>query len=102
MRVVYLVIILNQLEDIKKREYNIELVNIYNDKHEYLGICEKDTTHVIGAWHDVFTCLIFSPIRKTVILQIKNYSHNETIQMYAILKKCLELLNQFLRRMQNQ
>ena len=54
----------------------MEYLDIYNDNHEFLGVCEKKLTHKLGLWHDVFTCQIISPKRKTAVFQIKNHLHN--------------------------
>ena len=55
----------------------MEILNIYNDNYELLGTCEKKLAHKIGLWHEVFTCLVINPEKNTVIMQIKNHSHND-------------------------
>lgn len=54
----------------------MEYLDIYNDNHELLGVCEKKLAHKLGMWHDVFTCQIINPKTKTAIFQIKNHLHN--------------------------
>lgn len=54
----------------------MEYINIYNDNHKLLGECEKKLAHKVGLWHEVFTCQIINPIKKTAIFQIKNHNHN--------------------------
>lgn len=54
----------------------MEYINIYNDNHELLGNCEKGLAHKLGLWHEVFTCQIINPSKKTAIFQIKNHNHN--------------------------
>ena len=42
----------------------MEYLDIYNDNHELLGVCEKKLAHKLGMWHDVFTCQIINPKNK--------------------------------------
>ena len=55
----------------------MEYLDVYNDKHEHIGVCEKKLVHKLGLWHDVFTCQIINPKKKTMFFQIKNHSHND-------------------------
>ena len=54
----------------------MEYLDIYNDNHELIGSCEKKLVHKLGMWHEVFTCQIINPKKKTAIFQIKNHNHN--------------------------
>lgn len=54
----------------------MELLDIYNENHIYLGVCEKGLTHKLGLWHEVFNGIIVNKDKKTIILQIKNAKHN--------------------------
>ncbi len=54
----------------------MEYINIYNDNHELIGVCEKKLAHKVGLWHEVFTCQIINPKKKTAVFQIKNHNHN--------------------------
>lgn len=54
----------------------MEMLDIYNENHEKIGVCEKNLTHKLGLWHEVFTCLIINKKHKSIIFQIKNHLHN--------------------------
>lgn len=54
----------------------MEYLDIYNDNHELIGTCEKKLAHKLGMWHEVFTCQMINPKKKTAIFQIKNHLHN--------------------------
>ena len=54
----------------------MEYLNIYNDNHELIGECEKNLVHKVGLWHEIFTCQIVNPRKKTAVFQIKNHNHN--------------------------
>jgi len=54
----------------------MEMIDIYDENHIYLGNCEKSLAHKLGLWHDIFTCLIINKDKRTVFLQIKNHKHN--------------------------
>ena len=56
-----------------------ELIDIYTDNYEYLGVAEKKIAHKKGLWHRVFTCVILNSIKSTIYLQKKRpnqYSFN--------------------------
>ena len=36
----------------------MEIIDIYNENHEYLGKCEKELAHKLGLWHEVFNGII--------------------------------------------
>lgn len=55
----------------------MELIDIYNENHKYLGTCEKSLAHKLGLWHEVFNGIIVNKERKSVIFQMKNAKHNE-------------------------
>ena len=55
---------------------NQEFIDIYNEKEEYIGYCEKDKAHQVGLWHRTFNCLVINPRKKTVFFQYKNMEHN--------------------------
>lgn len=48
-----------------------EMIDIFNDRYEYLGTAGKKEAHAKGLWHRVFTCLIFSGDKRTMFLQRK-------------------------------
>lgn len=62
----------------------MELINIYNENHEYLGSCEKGLAHKLGLWHEVFNGIIVNKERKSVIFQVKNAKHNKVHNMDKI------------------
>lgn len=47
------------------------LIDIFNDRYEYLGVEDKKVAHAEGLWHRTFSCLAVSPTRRTVLLQKK-------------------------------
>ena len=53
------------------------LIDIYNENHEYVGICEKEFAHKLGLWHEVFNGIIVNKNKNSVIFQIKNAKHNK-------------------------
>lgn len=55
----------------------MELIDIYNENHEYLGKCDKVLAHKLGLWHEVFNGIIVNKNKNTVIFQIKNSDHNK-------------------------
>ena len=55
----------------------MELIDIYNENHEYVGICEKELAHKLGLWHEVFNGIIVNKNKNSVIFQIKNAKHNK-------------------------
>lgn len=55
----------------------MELIDIYNENHEHLGICDKNLAHKLGLWHEVFNGIIVNKNKNTVIFQIKNSTHNK-------------------------
>lgn len=54
----------------------MEMIDIYNENHEYLGICEKGLAHRLGLWHETFNGIIVNKKNKSIIFQIKNAKHN--------------------------
>lgn len=55
----------------------MELIDIYNENHEYIGKCDKILAHKLGLWHEVFNGIIVNKNKNTVIFQIKNSAHNK-------------------------
>lgn len=62
----------------------MEFIDIYNENHKYLGICEKGLAHKLGLWHEVFNGIIVNKENKSVIFQIKNAQHNQVHNMDKI------------------
>ena len=62
----------------------MELIDIYNENHQFLGTCEKGMAHKLGLWHEVFNAIIVNKENKTVIFQIKNAQHNQVHNMNKI------------------
>ena len=62
----------------------MELINIYNENHQYLGICEKGLAHKLGLWHETFNGIIVNKENKSIIFQIKNANHNRVHDMDKI------------------
>lgn len=54
----------------------MEILDVYNENHEYLGICEKELVHKLGLWHEVFNGILVNKTKNTIIFQIKNKNHN--------------------------
>ena len=55
----------------------IEFIDIYDEKGNLLGYCEKTQAHKLGYWHKVFGCLIYNSKKNKVFLQLKNPNHNK-------------------------
>lgn len=55
----------------------MEFIDIYNENHKYLGICDKGLAHKLGLWHEVFNGIIVNKENKSIIFQIKNAKHNQ-------------------------
>ena len=55
----------------------MELIDIYNENHEYVGICEKELAHKLGLWHEVFNGIIVNKNKNSIIFQIKIANHNK-------------------------
>ena len=49
----------------------MEFIDIYNENHKYLGVCEKGLAHKLGLWHEVFNGIIVNKENKSIIFQIK-------------------------------
>ena len=62
----------------------MELIDIYNENHKYLGVCEKGLAHKLGLWHEVFNGIIVNKAKKSIIFQIKNAKHNQIHNMDKI------------------
>ena len=62
----------------------MELINIYNENHKFLGVCEKALAHKLGLWHEVFNGIIVNKENKSIIFQIKNAKHNQVHNMDKI------------------
>lgn len=62
----------------------MEFIDIYNENHKYLGICEKGLAHKLGLWHEVFNGIIVNRENKSIIFQIKNAKHNQVHDMDKI------------------
>lgn len=62
----------------------MEFIDIYNENHKYLGVCEKGLAHKLGLWHEVFNGIIVNKENKSVIFQIKNAQHNQVHTMDKI------------------
>lgn len=55
----------------------MELIDIFNENHKYLGVCEKGLAHKLGLWHEVFNAIIVNKENESIIFQIKNAKHNK-------------------------
>lgn len=62
----------------------MELIDIYNENHKFLGVCEKELAHKLGLWHEVFNGIIVNKENKSIIFQIKNAKHNQVHNMDKI------------------
>ena len=45
----------------------MELLNIYNDREEFIGTATRKEVHSKGLWHKIFLCCIFRPNNKMLI-----------------------------------
>lgn len=54
----------------------MELLDIFNENFELIGVSPKDEVHKLGYWHQVFGCLFVDGSKKKVYLQYKNGQFN--------------------------
>ena len=48
------------------------LIDIFDDRYQHTGVCDKKTAHREALWHRTFSCLAINPTRRTVLLQKKS------------------------------
>jgi isopentenyldiphosphate isomerase len=49
----------------------MNLIDTFTDRYEHTGTEDKKIAHERGLWHRTFSCLVFDPVRQTVLLQKK-------------------------------
>lgn len=54
----------------------MEMLDIFDEEHNFLGTCNKTEVHQKGYWHQVFGCLLINSKKNKVYLQYKNSTHN--------------------------
>lgn len=54
----------------------MEMLDIFDENHQFLGIKSKKEVHEKGYWHQVFACLFIDSKQNLVYLQYKNNTHN--------------------------
>jgi 8-oxo-dGTP pyrophosphatase MutT (NUDIX family) len=62
----------------------MEMLDIFDKDHNYLGTCEKKEVHQRGLWHQVFACLLIDGQKNKVYLQYKNSGHNDVSNLNKI------------------
>lgn len=62
----------------------MEMLDIFDENHNYLGICEKKEVHRRGLWHQVFACLFIDSELNKVYLQYKSGGHNDVAHLNKI------------------
>ncbi|MGN0966111.1 MAG: NUDIX domain-containing protein [Candidatus Coprovivens sp.] len=62
----------------------MEMLDIFDKDHNYLGTCEKKEVHQKGLWHQVFACLLIDGEKNKVYLQYKNSGHNDVSNLNKI------------------
>lgn len=62
----------------------MEVIDIYDENHKYLGKCEKGLAHKLGLWHETFNGIIVNKKNKSIVFQIKNAKHNQVHDMDTI------------------
>lgn len=55
----------------------MEMLDVFDKEHNYVGVCEKKEVHKRGLWHQVFSCLFIDSQTNKVYLQYKNSGHND-------------------------
>jgi len=63
-------------EFLKRFSRDLEYISIYDELHNFKGVCEKRKAHKLGYWHDVVGVMIFNPVTRNVYFQLKNHKHN--------------------------
>ena len=54
----------------------MEMLDIFDENHQFLGTKSKKEVHEKGYWHQVFACLFIDSKQNLVYLQYKNNTHN--------------------------
>lgn len=62
----------------------MEMLDIFDENHNYLGTCEKKEVHQKGLWHQVFACLLIDSKKNKVYLQYKSSKHNDLSELNKI------------------
>ena len=62
----------------------MEMLDIFDKDHNYLGTCEKKEVHQRGLWHQVFACLFIDSELNKVYLQYKSSGHNDVAALNKI------------------
>ena len=62
----------------------MEMLDIFDQDHNYLGTCEKKEVHARGLWHQVFGCLFIDSELNKVYLQYKSSGHNDVAALNKI------------------
>ena len=62
----------------------MEIIDIFDENHNFIKKTDKKTAHEKGLWHQVFGCLFINSKKNTVYLQYKNSSHNELSDLNKI------------------
>ena len=62
----------------------MDMLDIFDKDHNYLGTCEKKEVHQRGLWHQVFACLLIDGQKNKVYLQYKNSGHNDVSNLNKI------------------
>lgn len=62
----------------------MEMLDIFDENHNYLGTCEKKEVHRRGLWHQVFACLFIDSELNKVYLQYKSGGHNDVAHLNKI------------------
>ena len=53
----------------------MEMLDIFDENHQFLGTKSKKEVHEKGYWHQVFACLFIDSKQNLVYLQYKNNTH---------------------------
>ena len=62
----------------------MEMLDIFDENHNHIGVCEKKEVHQKGLWHQVFACLLIDSKKNKVYLQYKSSKHNDVSTLNKI------------------
>lgn len=61
----------------KNKNNNQEYIDIYDNKENHVGFCNKEIAHKLGLWHKVFGCVIINGKKNKIYFQLKNPNYNK-------------------------
>lgn len=62
----------------------MELLTIFNDKFERIGVASRDEAHANGLWHETFHCWLVNPHQQTIFLQLRSACKKDYANLFDI------------------